>query len=137
MLKKRLTFNILLFLVLCDVFETLTQYCFKKGAMSVGPFTISNMSDVLQFLRAAFSSGYLWMGLASVTLIFVIWSGILSKIDLSVAVPVASFSYVLVPIVSIIFLHEKINALRWVGIFFILAGVISVSLSTKEKEPMP
>jgi len=137
MLKKKLTLNIFLFLILCDVFETLTQYCFKKGAMSVGAFTVYRASDIFVFLRTAFSSGYLWMGILSVTLTFVIWSGILSKIDLSVAVPVASFSYVLVPIVSIIFLHEKINALRWVGIFFILAGVICVSLSTKEKELMP
>jgi undecaprenyl phosphate-alpha-L-ara4N flippase subunit ArnE len=67
-------------------------------------------------------------------LTFIIWSTILSKIDLSVAVPIASFSYILVPLVSIIFLHEKISALRWLGIFFILAGVIFVSLSSREKE---
>jgi undecaprenyl phosphate-alpha-L-ara4N flippase subunit ArnE len=68
---------------------------------------------------------------------FIIWSTILSKIDLSVAVPVCSFSYVTIPLVSIIFLHEKISLLRWSGIFFILVGVIFVSLSSKEKETNP
>jgi drug/metabolite transporter (DMT)-like permease len=80
------------------------------------------------------SCGYLWLGLISVALTFVLWSTILSKIDLSVAVPVASFSYILIPIASIIFLHEKISALRWSGIFFILAGVIVVSLSEKTSQ---
>ncbi|MDD4954808.1 MAG: EamA family transporter, partial [Candidatus Omnitrophica bacterium] len=66
-------------------------------------------------------------------LIFVIWSTILSKIDLSVAVPVASFSYILVPLTSIVFLHEKINGVRWLGIIFILMGIIFTSLSSKER----
>jgi drug/metabolite transporter (DMT)-like permease len=50
-----------------------------------------------------------------------------------VAVPVASFSYILVPLASIIFLHEKIDMLRWFGIIFILMGIIFVSMSSKEK----
>jgi undecaprenyl phosphate-alpha-L-ara4N flippase subunit ArnE len=65
---------------------------------------------------------------------FIIWSTILSRIDLSAAVPIASFSYILVPLVSIVFLHEKISNLRWLGIFFIILGVIFVSLSSQEKE---
>jgi len=50
-----------------------------------------------------------------------------------VAVPIASFSYILVPLVSIIFLHERVGVLRWLGIIFILLGVIAVSLSSREK----
>jgi uncharacterized membrane protein len=50
-------------------------------------------------------------------------------------VPIASFSYILVPLVSIVFLGEKISLLRWSGIIFILLGVIFVSLSTADKEP--
>jgi len=65
---------------------------------------------------------------------FIIWSTILSKIDLSIAVPIASFSYILVALVSILFLHETINLLRWMGIFLILTGVIFVSVSSRVKE---
>ena len=137
MLKNKLTGTVIFFLVLTDVLETLTQFCFKKSAMSVGAFTVYKFSDIFVFLRTAFSSPFLWVGILSVTMTFIVWSGILTKIDLSVAVPICSSSYVLVPIVAIIFLHEKISLLRWVGILFILVGVISVSLSTKEKEPMP
>lgn len=134
MSKKKITLTILLFLVFSDVLETLTQYCFKKGALTGQGFTVANFSDILGFLRLVFTSGYIWAGLFSVALTFVIWSGVLSRIDLSVAVPIASFSYIFVPVVSIVFLHEKISALRWCGIFFILTGVIFVSLSSKEKE---
>ena len=65
---------------------------------------------------------------------FIIWSTVLSKIDLSVAVPIASFSYILVALVSILFLHETITLLRWMGIFLILTGVIFVSVSSRAEE---
>jgi drug/metabolite transporter (DMT)-like permease len=94
--------------------------------------------DVLAFLKSVFLSGYLWAGMLSVILTFIIWSTLLSKIDLSVAVPLASFSYILVPLVSIFLLQEKISLLRWTGISLILLGVIVVSLTSKEKElPIP
>ena len=134
MFKKKLTLKIISFLVLSDILETLSQLCFKKSAISGSDSFIRGFLDVFVFLKGPLFSPYLWLALFSVLLTFIIWSTILSKIDLSVAVPVASFSYVLVPIVSIIFLGEKISMLRWIGIFFILVGAIFVSLSSKEKE---
>jgi len=134
MFKKRITIKILLFLVFSDMLETFTQFCFKKSALTASGFEIRNISEVFIFLQGPLSSWFLWVGLLSVLLTFIIWSTILSKIDLSVAVPIASFSYILVPLVSIIFLHEKITITRWAGIFFILIGVIFVSLSSKERE---
>ncbi|MDD5567718.1 MAG: EamA family transporter [Candidatus Omnitrophica bacterium] len=132
--KKRLTFKILLFLVSTDILETFAQFCFKKSAACQNfPEVVTFMQGIV-FLKSAFLSPFLWLALLSVFFIFVIWSTILSKIDLSVAVPVASFSYVLVPLVSSIFLHEKISHIRWLGIIFILIGVIFVSMSTSRRE---
>lgn len=134
MFRKKLTLKILLFLIFSDVLETFTHLFFKKSVLAESGFNITNFCDTVVFLKGAFSSPFLWAGLLSVLLTFIIWSTILSKIDLSVAVPIASFSYIFVPLVSIIFLHEKISFLRWSGIFFILIGVIFVSISSKEKE---
>ncbi len=132
--KKQLTFKILSFLILTDVLETFVQFCFKKSAISVDLLEINNLTGAVAFIRAIIHSPFLWVALFSVFFLFVIWSTILSKIDLSVAVPVASFSYIAVPLVSAIFLGEKISGLRWSGIFFILAGVVLVSISAKQKE---
>ena len=137
MFKKKLTLKILLTLIFSDLLETFTQFCFKKSTFSQSEFYITKLLDIAIFLKAVFSSPFLWFALLSVLLTFILWSTILSKIDLSVAIPVCSFSYISIPLVSIIFLHEKISALRWVGIFFILVGVIFVSLSSKEKAVNP
>lgn len=133
-LEKKLTLKILLFLIATDFLETFTHLCFKKGALTESNFAVNNASDIFIFLQSVFSSPFLWLGLLSVIVTFIIWSSLLSKIDLSVAVPVCSFSYVLIPLASIIFLHEKMNFFRWSGVVLILLGVIFVSLSTSEKE---
>lgn len=134
MFKKRITLKILAILISTDFLETFTQFCFKKSAVTGSGLDVATLAEILVFLKVVFLSPFLWLGLFSVLFTFIIWSTILSKIDLSVAVPVCSFSYILVPITSIIFLHEKVSLLRWSGIIFILLGVIFVSLSSKEKE---
>jgi drug/metabolite transporter (DMT)-like permease len=133
MFKKRVTLKILLLLIASDLFETAVHFFFKKSVLAQNGFKVVDLASAAVFLKTVFSSPFLWLGLAAVVTVFIIWSSVLSKIDLSVAVPIASFSYVLVPVASVIFLHEKITTLRWMGIFFILAGVIFVSLSSKEK----
>lgn len=133
MFRKKITFKILLFLIASDFLETFLQFCFKKSTVNTENLSIMNFYDIGLFVKSVISSYFLWAAFISVILIFIIWSTILSKIDLSVAVPVASFSYILVPLTSIVFLHEKINAIRWLGIFFILMGIIFTSLSSKER----
>jgi drug/metabolite transporter (DMT)-like permease len=133
MRRNRLTLKILLLLVFTDILETFTQLCFKKTSLAEGNVVLSGIFNVLEFIRTAACSPFLWLGLASVFLTFVIWSSVLSKIDLSIAVPIASSSYILVPLASIIFFHETLSFLRWIGIFFIIAGVILVSLTSHDQ----
>ncbi len=133
MFKKKVTFKILLLLIASDILETAVHFFFKKSVLAQVGFSVFDLASAGFFLKAVFVSPFLWMGLLTVVAIFIIWSTVLTKIDLSVAVPIASFSYILVPMVSIIFLHEQIKALRWLGILFILVGVVFVSLSSKER----
>lgn len=134
MKKRPLTLKIFLFLILADVLETFHQFCFKKSALFEKDPPLTGLYDLLLFFKAIFSSPFFWIGLLSLIIMFIIWSTILSKIDLSVAVPIASFSYILVALVSILFLHETITLLRWMGIFLILTGVIFVSVSSRAEE---
>lgn len=133
MFKKKVTLKLLLLLIISDMLETAIQIFFKKSALANADFVVRDLSSGIFFLGAVFASPFLWMGLATVVMVFIIWSSVLAKIDLSVAVPVASFSYILVPLTSIIFLHEKVTIFRWAGILLILTGVILVSLSSKER----
>jgi drug/metabolite transporter (DMT)-like permease len=132
--KQKFTLKIFLFLVSTDVLETFHQFCFKKSALLENNPNMTGFYDILTFFIVIFSSPFFWFGLLSLILAFIIWSTILSKVDLSVAVPVASFSYVLVALVSLFVLHEHVSLLRWFGIFLILIGVIFISMSSYIEE---
>ncbi len=133
MFKKKITFKILLLLITSDILETAVHFFFKKSTIGSSPGQVTDLTTMFIFLKAVLLSPFLWAGLLTVAVVFILWSMLLSKIDLSVAVPIASFSYILVSVVSVIFLHEQITPLRWCGVFFVLAGVVLVSLSSKER----
>ena len=135
-IKGHLTLKIFFSLVLIDFLETFAQFCFKKSAQAQSGFEIKALSDAVHFIGSVIPSPFLWLGLLSVLLIFTIWSTVLSRIDLSVAVPVCSFSYITIPLMSVFFFHEKISVLRWGGIFVILLGVILVSVSSQHKKEL-
>jgi len=134
MFKKKITFKILMLLIASDILETAVQFFFKKSTVGLNCKQLTDLTSIAVFFKAVFSSPFLWVALFTVVSVFILWSLVLSKIDLSVAVPIASFSYILVPVVSIIFLHEKMSVARWWGVSFVILGVVLVSLSSKEKK---
>jgi drug/metabolite transporter (DMT)-like permease len=132
--KKPITLKIFLFLVSTDILETVAQFCFKKTALAQQPVLLRGVSDAFHFIFTAASNPFFGLALISIFTLFCIWTVVLSKVDLSVAVPVASFSYITIPLVSIIFLGERVSLLRWAGIGFIILGVILVSVSSYHQE---
>jgi drug/metabolite transporter (DMT)-like permease len=131
--KRPLTLFVFLLIVSTDALETAVQFCFKKAALAQSSVSIGSFHDAVKFLHSAALNPFLWIALFTVFVLFCLWITVLSKIDLSVAIPVASFSYITIPLISIIFFGEKITILRWLGIGFIILGVVLVSLSSHKE----
>ena len=56
--------------------------------------------------------------------------------EVSVLYPIIATSYIWVSILSIYFLGEKMNDFRWIGVFIIIAGIVSISYGSREKIPV-
>lgn len=56
-----------------------------------------------------------------------VWLAALSRLDLSVAVPVLGLNYALVPLAARILLSEPVHRQRWIGICIIILGVTVVA----------
>lgn len=57
----------------------------------------------------------------------VLWMYILKHFPLNMAYPLASLSYVIAMVFSIIFLHETVAWNRWLGVALIMIGCIFVA----------
>ena len=135
-MKKKSGVPVYVFIVLIfsEILDAFGQYCFKRSALCSGTTNISNFREALAFVSASFHGGYLVVGIIAVSLVFLLWLTVLSKVDLSVAMPLTSCSYVFVALASVLFLHEHVSLLRWFGIFLILGGVYVVTRSAELDE---
>ena len=130
MKKSHLTLKIFALIILNDVWDTLAQLLMKKGLIETGISSVT-ASNVVEFVLKNAASPVLWLGIFVYALNFFIWIAILYKVDLSIAVPVGSASYVFIPIAAVLFLHEHVSVLRWMGVALIVLGVHFVSQSKK------
>jgi uncharacterized membrane protein len=78
-------------------------------------------------LKALLSSPIVWGGLLLFGLSAIVWLFALSRASLSFAYPFAALSYVLIVLFSVIVLHEDVPVLRWVGVAFIVTGIMLVA----------
>ncbi len=113
---NQLPLKIFLFIIINDLLDTAAQLLMKKG--------------IHHFINFPNPDSFLfWIGLIIYLSNFFLWMNILSKVDLSVALPLASSSYILIPIAAIFFLHEFVSPLRWLGLVLIILGIYFVSRS--------
>jgi len=130
MKKSHLTFKIFALIVLNDVIDTIAQLLMKRGLVDTGISSV-NLGNIIEFTVRNASSVMVWLGVLIYVLNFFVWIVILYRVDLSVAMPVGSTSYIFVPIAAIIFLHEHVSPIRWLGIACIVLGIHFVSQSKK------
>ncbi len=135
MKSNSLTLKVFFLIVTTDLMDSVAQLLMKMGLTETG-IGFVNFSNVTSFLARNASSPLVWVGLAFYALTFFVWIIVLCQVDLSIALPLGSTSYVLIPVIATIFLKESVSPLRWVGIFLIIAGIHFVSKSKQQIPPI-
>jgi len=130
MKKGPLTLKLFLLIVTTDLIDSLSDLAMKKGLLDTGISSVT-FQNLLFFLSKNALSVFIWAGILLFIVNFFIWIKILSKIELSIAFPVGSTSYVFVPLLAMIFLGEHVTLLRWQGIIFIIGGIYFLSRSSR------
>ena len=126
--KPALTLKFFFAVVLNDLIDGLAQLLMKKGLIETSVFSL-NLQELFFFITRNAASPLVWIGIFLYAFNFFLWIGILSRIDLSLAVPLGSTAYLIIPLMANVFLHEKLTALRWAGIFLIIVGIHFLSKS--------
>lgn len=116
--------NILL--ILTSIFCSSTaQILLKVGINQIGN-KITNISEFL--IKAAFTP-HVIAGISLYISALLFWVLALRRVDVSYAYPFTSLGFVLVLLLSSIWLQESLNLDRIIGIIFILIGIIYIARS--------
>ncbi|MDO8519366.1 MAG: EamA family transporter [Deltaproteobacteria bacterium] len=96
----------------------------RKGMQIVGPLQNYRPLALLKYFGAAISNFYVVLGVLISVAYFFLWLVVLSWADISWALPMNAVDYVFVALAATLFLSEKIDLSRWIGIGLISAGVL-------------
>src|SRR3981081_484866 len=121
-----LHFKTFLLILMIVVFAPLGNVLLGKGMKTVGPATHWAVADLWSVFVRICSSGYIWLGVASLMTFFVAYMLVLTWADYSYVQPASSFSYAVVAMLGYFLLGETVPPLRWIGIFVICVGVFIV-----------
>ena len=104
-----------------------------QSLMKAGLGGIDGADSALSVLASAAGRQVVWAGLIAYALSSALWLVVLSRVELSVAYPLGSLSYVIVVFVSLA-LGEVVSPLRWLGVALIMLGVWAIgSASARER----
>lgn len=104
--------------IIAAIISAFGQVLLKSAMLKNGPIIFS-----VKGLISLFSQPQLIFAFCIYILAMVMWLQVLSKVPLSTAYPILSLTYILIPVLSMVFFNERINANQFIGMFLILAGV--------------
>ena len=110
-------------MIVCTLFTSTAQLLYKSGADKLEFNLMSLISNWNIFL------GLLLYGIGAVLLIIALRGG-----EVTILYPIIASSYIWVALGSGYFFREIINSMRWVGIIFIMMGIILVNFGGKDRE---
>ena len=120
----------ILFIAICA--QALGDVCLTKGMKAIGEVNTLNPVALFQIGLQVFTNPFIWLGIATLTVFYLLYLVALSWADLSFVVPVTAFGYLLNALLAQLILHEPIAPARWLGTFIICLGVAVVS-TTEQK----
>jgi drug/metabolite transporter (DMT)-like permease len=103
------------------------EIALTHGMKKVGEPTSFSLRDLLSFLKCAFRSAWLWIGLPLMALSFYALLLLLSWEPVSFVVPASALGYVVGTLGARYILGEEVSVARWAGVLLVCAGVALVA----------
>lgn len=98
------------------------QVLMKYGLTKAGDFSWT----MLYFKRLLINWQFISCGICYAAA-SILWMYIIKHFPFSMAYPMVSLSYVIGMFAAIIFFHEQIPMVRWIGVFLILTGCVLIA----------
>ena len=124
---------VLLFLLV--VLGSVGNTILSKGMKDAGDLDISHFASLMAGAARVLTSATIWAGIAMMLGFMVCHMLVLSWADYSFVMPFSAIAYALVPLLAYLFLHEQVSTARWIGIVFIVLGVVLINRTPHRTTP--
>lgn len=125
-MKQNLIFIIFL-IFLTGICDTVSQLLLKSSINSLD-LHINTVKKVIRLVIHLIKTPRVLIGSFFSALSLFIWLFVLTKSDLNFAFSIDSMRYILISLASVLILKEKINTVRWLGIFVVVCGIMLVAI---------
>jgi drug/metabolite transporter (DMT)-like permease len=105
------------------------ELCVTRAMKRVGEVTEFHPAALLRVFLRALRVGWMWLGVAMMTVAFFSLLGLLSIENVSFVVPVTALSYAAGALGGVFFLGERVSTRRWIGVLMVCIGVTLVYFS--------
>jgi drug/metabolite transporter (DMT)-like permease len=132
-----LKFFVILFVGL--VLESTGIVFLKKGMTQIGDMPRVSASEIARVIKTGATNIYILFGVFFEALFFACLLVLMSGNEITFLWPMTSLTFVFSTIAAILFLHERVSSVRWIGVLFIMIGAAFISYSehAKPKEAPP
>lgn len=105
------------------------QVLIRRGMQSVGSLEVYRPGELAAYFGGALLNPWVICGTGLQALAFFLFMTGLSWKDVTVVGPFTAVEYFFVAVLAIFLLNEAVSPLRWLGIAFVIVGVMLVSWS--------
>jgi len=112
-----------IYVLLTILFTTYGQLMLKWRLSKLHNIPQNIPAKFLFLSKVIFTDFYVMSGFAAAYIAALCWMSAISKLQLNIAYPFMSLSFVLVFVFSVVLFHEKANMMQIAGLLLILCGV--------------
>jgi drug/metabolite transporter (DMT)-like permease len=102
------------------------ELCLARAMRGMGEVADFHPFALLSTMTRALGLGWLWLGIALLTIDLVALLAMLSVENVSFVIPMTALSYVVGAMGGACFLGERVGRERWMGVLVVCAGVALV-----------
>lgn len=116
--------NVLLIVGICVILGVIGQMFMKVGMNQLGKITAREIFSTKLF--SVLSNKFVFTGVVFYGVASILWLSVLSMEEVSYIYPLIGSGYILVAILSWVFLKENVTLMRFVGIILISMGAYMI-----------
>jgi uncharacterized membrane protein len=126
--------KLLLILIIGLMFESAGVVLLKTGMTKIGGIQAINATEIFRVAKAGATSPQILLGMFFEALFFASLMFLLARSDISFLWPMTGLSFVFATFAAILFLNERVSAVRWAGVVLIMLGAALISYSEHSRE---